>query len=324
MRLGMYCNYTEKTAEFASRVGFESMELAVWSRSTVNPNITDGELARVMKDLEKRDIEISAIGCYPNHIHPDKEFAKDNQAYFHKVIDLAHRMGVTVIGTHGGNDYFKSIEENIPEWKECFYSYCDHAAKYGVKIAIENCPMVDVKTQFRNNLAYSPEIWEVLFGVLPAENLGLEFDPAHMIWQGIDYVQAVLDFGHKIFHVHAKDVEVRRKQWAKYGMFGPQIGNDKYRKGPRSATWCAGWDHHWRGRAVGWGDVNWPKFISALVEVGYEGNMDVEHEDKVFLKQMLAQLDISEEQDLINNYSTEENGLILAYNHLRPLVPPHR
>ena len=50
MRLGMYCNYTEKTAEFASRIGFESMELAVWSRSTVNPGISDADLADFMYD----------------------------------------------------------------------------------------------------------------------------------------------------------------------------------------------------------------------------------------------------------------------------------
>ena len=61
MRLGMFCNYTERIAEFATQVGFESMEIAAWPKSTVNPFISDKDLAKVMSDLEKRDIEVCVI-----------------------------------------------------------------------------------------------------------------------------------------------------------------------------------------------------------------------------------------------------------------------
>ena len=71
----------------------------------------------------------------------------------------------------------------------------------------------------------------------------------------------------------------------------------------------------------GWGEVNWHRFITALLDVGYTGNIDIEHEDPVFAKAANLGVEINEESDIINNYSTEESGLILGYNTLSVLIP---
>jgi sugar phosphate isomerase/epimerase len=170
--------------------------------------------------------------------------------------------------------------------------------------------MMDHRTLKGENIAYSPEIWKAMFEAVPADNLGLELDPAHMVWQGIDYIKAIYDFGHKIFHTHAKDMEIRRDVLARCGIYG--ILFDKV------DDFGHGW---WRGRAPGWGEVNWHRFITALLDVGYTGNIDIEHEDPVFAKAANLGVEINEESDIINNYSTEESGLILGYNTLSVLIP---
>ena len=311
MRLGFYGNYTKQTAAFAQRTGFKSMELSAWPKSTLNADtITDKELAKIRKDLETKDIEISALGFYPNYLSPDRAEADEFRRYFIKVLDLAKRMEVPIVATFAGRNPDLSVEENLPEFREVFSRFVDEAASRNIKIAIENCPMMEHKHMKGLNLAYSPEIWERMFQIIPAENFGLEFDPAHLVWQGIDYIAAIYEFGSRIFHAHAKDTEIRRDILARSGIYGV-LFEDRGEFGH-------GW---WRGRVPGWGDVKWKSVITALLDVGYKGNLDIEHEDDVFAK--AAQLDviIGEESDIVNNYGAEESGLILAYNTFRGLIP---
>jgi len=312
MRLGIYGNYTEKTVEFMVRTGFESIQIPVWQKSYINADIGSAELGEAMKNLEKNDIEVSALGYYPNHMHPDAAQAKDAQEYMFKVIELAGRMGVKVIGTHAGSDPSFSVERNLPRWKELFSRYVEAAEKQNVVIALENCPMYDPSRREVNNIAYSPEIWGELFSLIPSENLGIEIDPSHMVWLGLDYVRAAYEFGHKIVHCHAKDAEVRRYETGYYSIFGRQLPAN------RRANYSGNW---WHPRIPGWGDVDWRKFIAALIEVGYKGNLDIEHEDWIFANAFDKKVTITEEADIVNNMSTEEQGLILGYNMLRPIIP---
>ena len=161
-----------------------------------------------------------------------------------------------------------------------------------------------------HNLAYSPEIWDEMFRIIPAENFGLEIDPAHMVWQGIDYIKAIHDFGPRIFHAHAKDTEIIPEILARCGIYGLLFD--------KRESFGHGW---WRGRAPGWGNVDWKKFITALLDVGYKGNVDIEHEDQVFARAANMQTGAAKESDIINNYSAEESGLLLGYNTLNVLIP---
>lgn len=311
MRLGFYGNYTKETAEFAAKTGFKSMELSAWPQSTLNADtISDRELAEIRKDMESKDLEISALGFYPNYLDPDKKESDEARRYLPKVIDLAKRMDVHTVATFVGRDPDKSVEDNLPEFKEVFSRFVDYAAARDVRIAIENCPMVDCYHQKSINLAHTPEIWEKMFEIIPAENFGLEIDPAHMVWQGIDYVQAVYDFGPRIFHAHAKDTEIRWDVLKKSGIYGRLFGE--------KVTFGHGW---WRARTPGWGEVNWKAFITALIDVGYAGNLDIEHEDDVFAQYASLGTVVEIESDIVNNYSTEEIGLIMGYNTLKDIVP---
>lgn len=176
MRLGFYGNYTKKTAEFAYQTGFRSMELSAWPKSTLNAFIGDKDLADIQRDLEEKDIQVSALGYYPNYLSGDPKEAEEAREYFLKVLDLAQRMGVSTVATFVGRNPDLSVEDNLPEYKEVFSRFVEEAAKRNVRIAIENCPMMDHRTLKGLNLAYSPEIWDEMFRIIPAENFGLEID----------------------------------------------------------------------------------------------------------------------------------------------------
>lgn len=169
--------------------------------------------------------------------------------------------------------------------------------------------MMNRFTMQGENIAFSPEIWRRLFELVPSSYLGLELDPSHCVWQGIDYVKAVREFGSRIFHVHAKDMEVRRDILADTGIYGMAL--------TRQPGLGHGW---WRARAPGWGEVDWARFITALIEVGYPGNLDIEHEDDVFAE--ATKLGPSfHEADIVAQYGSETKGLELGYKTLARYVP---
>ena len=310
MKLGFYTNYDEKTVEFAHKVGFRSMELSAWPDSSLNADkVTDRRIKEVKKVLKDHDIEISALGYYPNYLDPNKANAKEATRYFYKVMELASRMDVDVVCTFAGRDGMKSIKENIPLFAEAFKPFCAEAEKRGIKIAIENCPMMDRFYLRGENIAISPEVWDEMYKVVKSKSLGIELDPSHMIWQGIDYVQAVYDYGDRIFHIHAKDMEINQKILKRVGIIGQAFGE--------TVGLGHGW---WRARLPGWGLMDWPKFLTALIEVGYKNNIDIEHEDDVFAA-AYAKEHIDTEQGIVEMYGREEKGLILGYNYLSKLMP---
>jgi len=312
MKLGFYTNYSEEVARFAQEVGFKCLELSAWPESSLNAyQITDERVEEIRRDLGQRDIEISALGFYPNFLDPNPEVRSEAQRYFLKVLDLAVRMDVSVVCTFAGRVPDKSVADNIPLFAEVFTRFCEEAGRRNLRIAIENCPMMDRIHLQGTNIAFSPEVWDAMFEAVPSKTLGLELDPSHMVWLGIDYVQAVYDYGERIFHVHAKDMEINRKVLSRVGIYGQVFG--------KVVEFGHGW---WRARTPGWGEVDWPKFITALVEVGYNGNIDIEHEDDVFAKAATLG-EMEAEADIVASYGMEKKGLILGYNTLSKLIPPH-
>lgn len=308
MRLGFYANYTKDTAQFAYETGFTSLELSAWPGSSLDAvNTKPAQIKAIQKDLASKDIEISALGYYPNYLDRNEKEAKESQQYFLKVLDLAERMDIGVVSTFAGRNQSKPVEENIKPFREVFSRFCDMAEKKKIKIAIENCPMVDVKTMEGTNIAFSPEVWDAMFDAVRSKSLGLEIDPSHMVWLGIDYVKAVHDYGDRIYHAHAKDMEIVKSSLDRVGIYGQAFGKPE--------GFGHGW---WRARTPGWGQVNWPAFITALIEVGYKGNIDIEHEDDVFAAAQFGR--VENEADIVANYSTERKGLVLGYNHLSALI----
>jgi sugar phosphate isomerase/epimerase len=316
MRLGFYTNYTPEIAQFAQETGFGSLELSAWPRS-LDPSTSldadmssDEDIQQIRKDLDARDIEISALGYYGNYLGAaERDQAEESQRYFRKVLQLAERMEVPIVATHAGQTAGMSVEDCLPRFAELFTDFCADAEARGIRIAIENCPMVEHKTGVRGNLAYSPEIWEVMFDAVPSPALGLEFDPSHLPFLGIDVIAAIREFGDRIIHVHAKDVEIDERKRGRMGFYGQAFGNVD--------GLGNGW---WRFRAPGWGVIDWKAVISALMEVGYDGNLDIEHEDEVFAGSALMS-QINSEASIVSMLGKEPNALVLGYRHLAPLMP---
>ena len=259
----------EQVAEWASAEGFQALEIACWPAA-------GGERRR-----------------YAGVTHIDVEsFDADDvhevmNGHLKKVIDAAQRLGVETVGTFVGNDKDRSLPENLERFRKIWPPLVDYAAERGVKIAIENCPMIFSYDEWPggNNLAYAPAIWDEMFSAVPGDNFGLNIDPSHLVWLMIDYERAVYDYGDRIFHAHAKDLEVRRDGLYRHGTFSSGIG--------------------WQvPRLPGLGEVRWDRFVAALYAIGYDHVLSIEHEDRRF----------EGDEELV------KRGFLLARDVLRPYV----
>ena len=184
-------------------------------------------------------------------------------------MDASKMLGVNMIGTFIGRDPSKNVDENIELVKEVWTPIVRYAEKIGVKIAIENCPMLFTNDEWPGgqNIMTSPANWRKVFAVLDSPNLGLNFDPSHFVWQQMDYVKAIYDFKDKIFHVHYKDIKMYPEKLAEVGVMATPL-------------------QYMSPKIPGLGDVNWSKFISALTDIRYEGYSVIEIEDKAFEKSL--------------------------------------
>ena len=134
-----------------------------------------------------------------------------------------------------------------------------------VKIAIENCPMLFGEEQWPGgqNLMTTPPIWREVFKILDSDNLGINYDPSHFIWQMIDYIRPLYEFKDKIFHVHYKDIKIYRDKLESCGIMAYPL-------------------EYMSPKIPGLGDVDWGKYVSALTDIGYDGCTCIEIEDKAF------------------------------------------
>ncbi|CAN5337455.1 sugar phosphate isomerase/epimerase [soil metagenome] len=309
MRLGFYTDYSRDIAQFAADTGFTSMELSAWPQSSLNADeISDERIKEIRADLENRDIEISALGYYPNYLAAEKDEALEYQRYFRKVMQLAARMEVPAVCTFAGMTPGATVEECMTPFAELFTGFASEAEDLGIRIGIENCPMLHHKNRTGENLAFSPEIWRAMFDAVPSRALGLEIDPSHLVFLGIDYIQAIHDFGDRIVHFHAKDIDIDERKRGSQGFYGQAFGEP--------GGFGNGW---WRFRAPGWGVIDWRRVITALTDVGYEGNLDIEHEDEVFAAAAMSKID--GEADIVEMLGKEPNALVLGYRYLAPMMP---
>jgi len=265
---------------WAAQQGFQSLELAAWPSETERDyqarqidvvNFKKDDAKRIKDLLAGYNLSVSAMAYYENNLHPDLQKREFYITHLHRVIDAAALLNVPLVGTFVGARADLSPAENIREIAAVFNKIVSYASVKGIKIMIENCPMMNwQKFGLPGNYAYSPELWSALFNEIPAENFGLNFDPSHLYWLGIDYLQAVKYYSKKIFHAHAKDTELLAEGQFRYGLLGRQIDPQ---------PWKSGW---WRYRIPGLGEIDWKKFIATLQEYGYDHVLSIEHEDPVW------------------------------------------
>jgi sugar phosphate isomerase/epimerase len=271
----------EKVVAWASKNGFEALEVAAYSGSKhIDPaKLLEDGTGRVKKLLSDNNIAISSLANYTNNLDPNIEARKWNHAAIKRMIDASAMLDVDVVCTFVGA-FPAPLDEVIKVFSEVFPPLVDYAEEHGVKIAVENCPMIGWHAPYApGNLAYSPEIWEKMFKIVPSRAFGLNLDPSHLVWQKIDYIEATRRFGDRVYHTHAKDTEIHSVRLREVGIIG------------------GGW---WRYRIPGCGVINWQGFITALKECGYDYVLSIEHEDPFFK-------------------GTE--GLLMAKKHLDALIP---
>ncbi|MDK2896024.1 MAG: hypothetical protein PWP04_144 [Candidatus Atribacteria bacterium] len=272
----------EEIAKWAGEQGFGMLEVACWPKVFEKrryagtqhievDNLTEQEIARVKELLAQNQLEISSLGYYPNHLDPNLENRKFYHEHLKKVIRAAEELGVGIVGTFVGRDPKTNLEEALAEYGKVFPDLVKFAEDHGVKLAIENCPMLYSLDRWPGgtNLATTPAIWSRMFEAIPSDYFGLNLDPSHLIWQQIDYVKVVHDFKEKIFHVHAKDTRIDWDKLNEVGIFG------------------FGW---YIDKVAGTGDIDWNSFITALYEVGYDYVVSIEHEDRSFEKDTASKL----------------------------------
>ena len=266
----------EQLAAWASQNRFGMLEIACWPKGRSDrryAGVTHIDVATLDKAgaqeinemIERHGLEISSLGYYPNPLHPDSDHRSEVIEHLKKVIVAAEMLHVPIVGTFVGRNKDATFEANLDQFAQIWPPIVKFAADHGIKIAIENCPMIFSNDEWPggNNLAINPQIWRKMWEIIPDQNFGLNLDPSHLVWQFIDYTRVVHDFKDRIFHVHAKDMRIDREQL--------------YQRGIMSAG--MGWQIP---RLPGLGEVNWAQFISALYEVGYDYVVSIEHEDRAF------------------------------------------
>jgi sugar phosphate isomerase/epimerase len=263
-----------QVAEWSAGNGFQMLEIACWPSAggerrryagVCHVDVDRLDADTVRETMARHDLEISSLAYYPNNLHPDPVEREAANAHLRKVIDAAAAIGVGIVGTFVGRDKARSVPESLEGFREVWPPLVAYAEERGVRIAIENCPMIfsDDEWPGGTNLAATPAIWDAMFELIPSEAFGLNLDPSHLVWLMIDYERAVRDYASRIFHVHAKDLEIDR--------------DGLYRNGTISLG--MGWQVP---RLPGLGEVRWDRFLAALYRAGYDHVVSIEHEDRTF------------------------------------------
>ena len=264
----------EEMIDVAHEMGFGCVEVACWPQGKGErryagvshidvTNQTEEYRQYVLNYCKERDVEISSLAYYPNALDPVGSPAAVEHLY--RLIDMSALLGVNMITTFIGRDQTKTVEENIELAKVVWTPILSYAKEKGVKVAIENCPMLFDAGQWPGgqNIFTSPANWEKVFEALPFDNLGINYDPSHFIWQMIDYIKPIYKFKDRIFHVHCKDIKLYRDKLDQVGVMGYPL-------------------QFMSPKLPGLGDVDWGKYISALTDVGYDGPVCIEVEDRAF------------------------------------------
>jgi sugar phosphate isomerase/epimerase len=266
----------EEVARWGAESGFQAIEIACWplEKATrryagvthIDVTTLDQTKARdIRKMLDGLGLQISSLGYYPNPLHPDPEHRQTVIGHLKKVIDAAALLEVNIVGTFIGKDKNKTVPQNLEDYAKIWPPIVQYAKDRGVKIAIENCPMIFSYDEWPggNNLASTPAIWRKMWEIIPEDNFGLNLDPSHLILQMIDVERVVREFAAKIFHVHAKDLHIDHEGLYQHGVLSQGMG--------------------WQvPRLPGLGDMDWGKFFAALTAARYDYVVSIEHEDRAF------------------------------------------
>ena len=266
----------EQLFAFAAEAGFSGVEVMCWPFGKAErryAGVTHLDVSafgpdnvkRVQELIARHGVAISGLGYYPNPLSADMTESEVATSHLHRLIDASADLGVNVVNSFVGRDPNKSVEANWSRFLEVWRPIVKHAEERGVRIGIENCPMLFTEDEWPGgkNLATSPAIWRRMFSEISSPAFGLNYDPSHMIWQQMDYLAPLLEFREKLVHIHAKDARIERAALDARGV----LSYPKYWHTPK---------------LPGLGDVHWGTFLGTLADAGYDGHVAIEVEDRAF------------------------------------------
>lgn len=266
----------EQVIDTANELGFQCVEMACWpvekaarkyaGVSHINVDTLDDEKVKYIKDYcKEKSVEISSLAYYPNIMDENLEKREYYVNHLKKVIVASRKLGINMVTTFVGRMQTKNNEENIEEFAKVWPPIISFAEKNGVKIAIENCPMLFTSDEWPGgqNIATSPANWRKMFEIIDSEFFGLNYDPSHLVWQQMDYIKPIYEFKDKIFHVHYKDIKVYEDKLDDVGIMAYPL-------------------QYMSPKIPGYGDVNWARYTSALSDIRYNGYTCIEVEDGAF------------------------------------------
>ena len=287
-----------EVADWAAAAGFAVLEIACWPQAPGPTrryagtshidvaNLSPSQATEIVDELAGKGLSISGLGFYPNPLHPDPAHRAQVIGHLKHVITAAEKMDVPLVNTFMGGDASKTQDANWEDALKVWPGIVGFARDHGVRLTIENCPMIFSKDEWPggHNIAWNPRIWRRILEQWP-DTIGLNYDPSHLVWLMIDQERFIREFGAHILHVQAKDLMIDR--------------DGLYERGTLSAG--IGWQVP---RIPGLGDVDWRVFFSALYRAGYDGDIIIEHEDRVF----------EGTDDLV------KRGFLVARDTLRPYI----
>ncbi len=287
-----------KIAKWSASVGFEALEIACWPSAGGEARryagtahiaveaMTKPRASELKAALTETGVTISALGYYPNPLHPDQGHRDKVITHLKHVIAAAGMMEIGVVNSFMGGNRTLTVDQNWELASQVFPAVIAFAKDHGVTLAFENCPMIFSHDEWPggHNIAYAPKIWRRIFDAW-GDDVGMNYDPSHLVWQMIDQGRFIREFGSRMVHVHAKDLMIDRDGLYENGIMSLGMG--------------------WQvPRMPGLGDIDWAEVFSGLYRAGYDGPIIIEHEDRDF--------EGSEEQI--------KRGFLLARDVLRPFV----
>jgi sugar phosphate isomerase/epimerase len=228
--------------------------------------------------IQDAGLVISALSCHGNPVHPVETLAKRDDAVFRKTVELAAALDVETVVTFSGcpgggtGDQLPNwivapwppeyLEALAWQWEERLIPYWNNAGAFahnlGRRVALEAHPgfcVYNTETLLKLRNECGPAI-------------GINLDPSHLFWQGIDIPTAIAELGDSIYHFHAKDIGMNEGQRRKNGVLDAK-------------SYAQMKERSWLFRSVGWGhdELEWKRIVSALRLAGYDDVISIEHED---------------------------------------------
>ena len=211
--------------------------------------------------MKRGRIAIASLIYCRNVLDPHEKTRAEFRAETERRLRFCMDNGVPQMTVASGVAANKTLDENIALFKEYWVPLCAEAAKKNVRVALEFCPTMGV-------FCPGPYQWRRLFEQAPIANFGLNYDPSHLVWEMIDYLKPIAEFGKRIYSAHAKDTAIIPERLAEYGCLRlyhePAADGDAY------------W---WKHRVPGSGLIKWPAFFAELRKAGFNGNVIIELED---------------------------------------------